>query len=63
MGIHIKEKRIAAGMTQEDLAEKSGISRATICGIESGKVRSTTTKTVQAIAHALGVTMDQLFAE
>ena len=62
MGIKIKERRIAAGISQEELAEMSGVSRTTISAIESGKARSTTTKTLQNIAHALGATLDQIFS-
>jgi DNA-binding XRE family transcriptional regulator len=57
----IKELRESMNMTQEELAEKSGVSRATICALESGAVRTTTTKTLIKIAQALSTTIDQIF--
>ena len=47
-------------MTQEDLAHKSGVSRATISGLESGNIRVTTTETLRKIAIALGVQVSDL---
>lgn len=61
MGYKIKEAREAAKMTQEELAEKSGISRGTIVALESGTEKNTTSKTLVAIAKALGVTVEQIF--
>lgn len=57
----IKELREANGLTQCALEEKSGVSRATICALESGAVRVTTTKTLLKLANALGVTVNDLF--
>ena len=61
MGYKIKEAREAKRMTQEELAEKSGISRGTICALEDGTARTTTTKTLAALALALETTVDQIF--
>lgn len=61
MGYKIKELREKMKMTQEELAEKSGVSRVTISGLENGTDRTTTTKTLQNIARALEVTIDQVF--
>lgn len=61
MGTKVKERREELGMTQEELAEKSGISRATISTLENGIDKNTTTKTLLAIADALGTTVDKLF--
>lgn len=61
MKFRIKELREARGMTQEELAEKSGISRATICGLEGGGEKITTTKTLLLLANALNVPLDTLF--
>lgn len=63
MGYKIKETREAKGMTQEDLATASGVSRVTISGLENGTERATTTKTLVKIARALGVSVDQIFFE
>lgn len=61
MGYKIKELREKKKMTQEELAEKSGVSRVTISGLENGTNRATTTKTLQNIARALDVSIDQIF--
>ena len=61
MGCKIKEYREAAKMTQEELAEKSGISRGTISALENGTVRNTTSKTLIQIAQALNATVEQIF--
>lgn len=62
MGYRIKAAREMCGMTQTQLAEKSGVSRATICGLENGNERVTTTKTLGKLADALGVTVDELIS-
>ena len=61
MGYKIKEIRESLRMTQEELAEKSGVSRVTISAMENGVERNTTSKTLLSIARALGVTIDQIF--
>lgn len=57
----IKCARIEKGMTQEKLSELSGVSRATIIGLESGKTTNVKMDTLRKIANALGFTMDALF--
>ena len=49
------------GITQEELAEKSGVSRVTISGLENGTERNTMSKTLIKLANALGTTVDQIF--
>lgn len=61
MGYKIKEFREKIGMTQVDLAKKSGVSRTTIVGLESGDNCVTTTKTLQKLADALNTTVEELF--
>ncbi len=61
MGYKIREKREEKDMTQEELSEKSGVSRTTISGLENGTLRATTTKTLVKLARALGTTVDQIF--
>ena len=57
----IREIREQAGLTQEELSIKSGVSRATIWALERGENKVTTTKTLLHIANALGVQLDDLF--
>lgn len=61
MGYKIREMRESCGLTQEELAEKSGVCRATIWALETNQNRITTTKTLMKIAQALNTTMDALF--
>lgn len=61
MGFKIKEVRKSLKMSQEELAEKSGISRGTIVALEAGTERVTTTKTLVALAAAMNVSIDQIF--
>lgn len=61
--ISIAEIRKNKKMTQQDLAKKAGISRVTLSLLETGKQKGTSTKTILAIAKALGVSVDALFFE
>ena len=49
-------------MTQADLAQVSGISRATIIALESGQEIVVKSSTLQAIADALKCKVSDLFA-
>jgi transcriptional regulator with XRE-family HTH domain len=57
----VKEIRENAGITQEDLAIKAGVSRTIISGLESGAVKETSTRTLRRIADALGKSVSELF--
>lgn len=61
MGYKIKERREELGMTQEELAEKSGISRTTISALETDCQKSTSSKTLLKIASALDTTVEHIF--
>ena len=61
MGYKIKELREALKMTQEELAEKSGVSRGTISALENGVDRTTTSKTLVKLAQALNTSVDRIF--
>lgn len=61
MGYKIKETREALGITQEELSQKSGVSRATIWALETNPEYITTTKTLSKIATALNTTVDAIF--
>lgn len=62
LGIKIQELRKQKGMTQEDLAEKTGLSVRTIQRIESGEV-DPRSYTLSQIAEALGVDLVDLTKE
>lgn len=59
----IKKLRIDASLTQEKLARKVGISRIYLSELENGRKNNPSTKTLQKIAKALGVSVTELFNE
>lgn len=52
----IKERRLALGMTRQQLADASGLARTYIADVESGR-RNPAVKNLQKIAKALGTTI------
>lgn len=61
MGYNIAELRMQSNMSQEELSEKANVSRSIISGLESGRVKQTTVKTLEKIADALGVDISSFF--
>ena len=59
-GERVRELRLARGLSQEELAFKSGIHRTYLGSIERGE-RNPSLKNIAAIAESLGVTLSQLF--
>lgn len=57
----IKQRRMALGWTQDDLAQRSGVSRSGISAIETGTMVPAVTAAL-AIAVALGCRVEDLFA-
>lgn len=57
----IKYYRELKGLSQEDLAKRSEVSRTTISGFENGTIEVTTNTTMDKIANALGVSTIELF--
>ena len=51
----LKKYRLEAGLTQEQLAEKSGVSRVTIANIERGSQAFIKSSTVIKLADALQI--------
>ena len=49
----LKELRLQANLTQEELAKKAGISRVNIAMLESGKQTSAKSDTIIKLANAL----------
>ena len=59
--IKLKEVREAKKMSQEKLSELSGISRQRIYKIETDPRANVTVATLQKLAEALGVDIDDIF--
>lgn len=57
IGLRIATLRKNAGMTQEELSLKAGLQRSHVAKVERG-VYAVTFETIQAIANALGMTVD-----
>ena len=62
LGKRIKEERKKRGLTQEKLAELSGISNNFISYIESGN-KNASLKTIKRITDTLQITLSDLFSE
>ena len=62
LGKQIKIARVTADLTQDDLAEKAGISRVLLGQIERGDTNVTVGSLV-AIAGALGMNLDIKFTK
>ena len=56
----LKEKRIAAGLTQVELANKVGVSARTIQNYESGFRKANNIEIVRKLAEVLGTDVDEL---
>ena len=61
MEYRIRYFREKLNLSQQELAAKSGVSRATISGLESGLITVTTTDTLIKIATALGKKVSDIF--
>ena len=57
---NIKKYRKEKGLSQDKLARLADVAHATIIKIESGGIQSPTINTVQKIAKALGVGLEDL---
>jgi len=60
LGLRIRRLRLSKGLTQEQLAHLSGISRQYIGDVERGE-RNIAIVNIEKIARALGVTLSELF--
>lgn len=57
----LKIARVKKGLTQEQLAKKSGVGRVTISNIERKGIESIPVYTLRKIANALDMTVAELF--
>jgi transcriptional regulator with XRE-family HTH domain len=56
----LKRLRTAAGLTQQALAFKAGLSMSAVIHIEKGRIPDPRISTLRRLAGALGVTVDEL---
>jgi transcriptional regulator with XRE-family HTH domain len=61
VGVNLRSARTAAGLTQEELADRSGFSQQYISELENGR-RNPTIVSIYELAQALGITHEALVA-
>jgi FMN phosphatase YigB (HAD superfamily)/DNA-binding XRE family transcriptional regulator len=60
LGLRLQQARRNAGLTQQELCHKSGLSYSTLAKIERGAIKSPSIFTIQQIASTVGVSIDEL---
>jgi transcriptional regulator with XRE-family HTH domain len=60
MATRLKRLREAAGLTQQELAARAGLSISAVTQTEGGQKKDPRLSTVIALAKVLGVTLDEL---
>lgn len=60
-GDAVRRARTAAGLTQEELADRASLDRSYIGGVERGD-RNPTLSVIEKIAEGLGLTLAELFS-
>lgn len=63
LGKRLQEARRAAGMTQQMLCQRAGLSYSTLAKIERGAIKSPSIFTIQCIAEALDTSLDELIGD
>lgn len=63
LGKALQEARKVAGMTQQDLCYKAGLSYSTLAKIERGAIKAPSIFTIQSIAAALGTDLNTLLGD
>lgn len=62
VGTNVRRCRTKIGITQAELAQRLGVDRAYVSGLELGK-RNPTVLTLREVAEALGVSVARLVAD
>lgn len=57
---HVRERRLLRGYTQEELAERIGVTRQTVVSIEKGNYTPSVALALR-LARVLGATVEELF--
>jgi FMN phosphatase YigB (HAD superfamily)/DNA-binding XRE family transcriptional regulator len=63
LGKRLQTARQAAGLTQQKLCQQANLSFSTLTKIERGAIKSPSIFTIQSIAGALGVSLDELIGQ
>lgn len=63
LGKLLQDARKKAGLTQQELCHKAGLSYSTLAKIERGAIKSPSIFTIQSIAAALGTNLNSLLGE
>ncbi len=60
LGRHLQSARVAAGLTQQELCQRAGISYSTLAKIERGAIKAPSVFTIQRMAEVLGTDLSSL---
>lgn len=60
LGLTLQRARQSAGLTQQELCHKAGISYSTLAKIERGAIKAPSIFTIKTIAQAVGQSLDEL---
>lgn len=60
LGLRLQKARKKAGLTQQELCQKSGLSYSTLAKIERGAIKAPSVFTIQLISTVLNVSIDEL---
>src|ERR1700735_4854294 len=63
LGKQLQAARQAAGLTQQQLCQQANLSFSTLTKIERGAIKAPSIFTIQAIATALGIGLDELIGQ
>lgn len=63
LGKQLQSARKNAGLTQQELCHKANLSYSTLAKIERGAIKSPSIFTIQSIAAALGISLNELMGE
>ena len=63
IGQRVRERRMALGLSQENLAHAAGLSWGAVQRLEAGKIVDPHYSTLEGIAHTLGTTVAELVGE
>lgn len=63
LGQQLQTARKKAGLTQQELCHKAGLSYSTLAKIERGAIKSPSIFTIQNVAAALGVSLNELLGD